>query len=99
MSTTFQLPMTSVGWVVYSGELSQTRLFLALLQNTKSHSAKCVIAYLTIVESSCTANVAPLHIQYTKLVQLYYCAKNKVIETTRKDAQSQYSQVATTKYP
>ena len=92
-------PMISVGWVVYSGELSQTRLFLALLQNTESHSAKCVIAYLTIVESSCTANVAPYIFMYTKLVQLYYCSKNKVMETTRKDAQSQYSQVATTKYP
>ena len=46
MSTTLQLPMTSVGWVVDSGELSQTQLLLALLQNTESHSAECVIAYL-----------------------------------------------------
>ena len=46
MSTTLQLPVTSVGWVVDSGELSQTQLLLALLQNTESHSAKCVIAYL-----------------------------------------------------
>ena len=61
--------------VVYSGELSQTRLFLALLQNTESHLAKCVIAYLTKVESSCTAKVAPYI--YSTQNEYNYCAKKQ----------------------